>query len=114
MTATGDVSYVRADDLLAEPVPPPRTPIGGLGRRRHVTGARVDQHRRRSQVQLEHSHLVLDYLETEGVRVERASCRQVVDGESGERGSGQIDGRHVRIIVLSHQPWADIRVAWLP
>jgi two-component system sensor histidine kinase KdpD len=41
MTATGDVSYVRADDLLAEPVPPPRAPIGGLGRRRHVTGALV-------------------------------------------------------------------------
>jgi len=41
MTATGDVSYVRADDLLAEAVPPPRAPIGGLGRRRHVIGALV-------------------------------------------------------------------------
>jgi two-component system sensor histidine kinase KdpD len=41
MTATGDISYVRADDLLADPVPPQRAPIGGLGRRRHVTGALV-------------------------------------------------------------------------
>ncbi len=41
MTATGDISYVRADDLLADPVPPPRAPIGGLGRRRHATGALV-------------------------------------------------------------------------
>jgi two-component system sensor histidine kinase KdpD len=39
MTATGDVTYVRADDLLADPVGPPRAPVGGLGRRRHVVGA---------------------------------------------------------------------------
>jgi two-component system sensor histidine kinase KdpD len=39
MTATDDVTYVRADDLLADPVAPPRAPVGGLGRRRHVTGA---------------------------------------------------------------------------
>ena len=39
--ATERVSYVRADDLLADPVPPPRAPVGGLGRRRHVTGALV-------------------------------------------------------------------------
>jgi two-component system, OmpR family, sensor histidine kinase KdpD len=36
-----DVKYVRADDLLADPVPPPRAPVGGLGRRRHLTGAIV-------------------------------------------------------------------------
>ena len=41
MTTTGDIKYVRADDLLADPVAPPRTPVGGLGRRRHVTGAIV-------------------------------------------------------------------------
>jgi two-component system, OmpR family, sensor histidine kinase KdpD len=41
MTATGEISYVRAEDLLADPVPPPRAPMGGLGRRRHVTGALV-------------------------------------------------------------------------
>ncbi len=41
MTATGEVAYVRADDLLADPVAPPRAPVGGLGRRRHVTGALV-------------------------------------------------------------------------
>jgi len=39
--ATEQVSYVRADDLLADPVPPPRAPVGGLGRRRHITGAIV-------------------------------------------------------------------------
>ena len=39
--ATERVSYVRADDLLADPVAPPRAPVGGLGRRRHVTGALV-------------------------------------------------------------------------
>ena len=32
---------MRADDLLADPVAPPRAPVGGLGRRRHVTGALV-------------------------------------------------------------------------
>ena len=38
MTAASErVSSVRADDLLADPVPP-RAPVGGLGRRRHVTG----------------------------------------------------------------------------
>jgi two-component system, OmpR family, sensor histidine kinase KdpD len=42
MTASAErVTYVRADDLLAEPVAPPRTPMGGLGRRRHLTGAVV-------------------------------------------------------------------------
>jgi two-component system sensor histidine kinase KdpD len=41
LTATGDIKYVRADDLLADPVAPPRAPVGGLGRRRHVTGAIV-------------------------------------------------------------------------
>jgi two-component system sensor histidine kinase KdpD len=43
MTATtrGVVTHVRADDLLAEPVAPRRTPVGGLGRRRHLTGAIV-------------------------------------------------------------------------
>jgi two-component system sensor histidine kinase KdpD len=41
MTASEEkVSYVRADDLLADPVAPP-APIGGLGRRRHLTGAAV-------------------------------------------------------------------------
>jgi two-component system sensor histidine kinase KdpD len=35
------VSYVRADDLLADPVAAPRAPMGGLGRRRFVTGAAV-------------------------------------------------------------------------
>jgi two-component system, OmpR family, sensor histidine kinase KdpD len=41
MTAAAEkVSYVRADDLLADPVAPP-APIGGLGRRRHLTGAVV-------------------------------------------------------------------------
>ena len=39
--ATERVSYVRADDLLADPVAPPRAPVGGLGRRRHATGAAV-------------------------------------------------------------------------
>jgi two-component system sensor histidine kinase KdpD len=39
MTATDDVTYVRADDLLADPVAPPRATVGGLGRRRHVAGA---------------------------------------------------------------------------
>lgn len=39
--STESVTYVRADDLLADPVPPPRAPVGGLGRRRHVTGAAV-------------------------------------------------------------------------
>jgi K+-sensing histidine kinase KdpD len=37
----GEVKHVRADDLLADPVAPPRAPVGGLGRRRHVTGAIV-------------------------------------------------------------------------
>ena len=32
---------MRADDLLADPVAPPRAPMGGLGRRRLVTGAAV-------------------------------------------------------------------------
>src|SRR5215211_2831192 len=41
MTTTGDIKYVRADDLLADPVAPPRAQVGGLGRRRHVTGAIV-------------------------------------------------------------------------
>ena len=42
MTASAErVSYVRADDLLADPVAPPRAPMGGLGRRRLVTGAAV-------------------------------------------------------------------------
>ncbi len=41
MTATGEVAYVRADDLLADPVAPPRAPVGGLGRRRHGTGGLV-------------------------------------------------------------------------
>ena len=41
MTTTGNVTHVRADDLLADPVAPPRTPLGGLGRRRYVTGALV-------------------------------------------------------------------------
>jgi two-component system sensor histidine kinase KdpD len=41
MTTTGEVTYVREDDLLADPVAPPRAPVGGLGRRRHVTGALV-------------------------------------------------------------------------
>jgi len=40
-TPTDRVSYVRADDLLADPVAPPRAPVGGLGRRRHVAGAVV-------------------------------------------------------------------------
>jgi two-component system sensor histidine kinase KdpD len=39
--STDKVTYVRADDLLADPIPPPRAPVGGLGRRRHVTGAMV-------------------------------------------------------------------------
>jgi K+-sensing histidine kinase KdpD len=39
--ATEQVSYVRSEDLLADPVPPSRAPVGGLGRRRHVTGALV-------------------------------------------------------------------------
>lgn len=38
MTTAKDITYVRADDLLAEPIPPP-PPVGGLGRRRHVIGA---------------------------------------------------------------------------
>ena len=38
---TDTVSYVRADDLLADPVAPPRPPAGGLGRRRQLTGAIV-------------------------------------------------------------------------
>jgi K+-sensing histidine kinase KdpD len=37
----GNVKHVRADDLLADPIAPPRAPVGGLGRRRHVTGAIV-------------------------------------------------------------------------
>jgi two-component system sensor histidine kinase KdpD len=41
MTATKDITYVRADDLLADPVAPPRPPVGGLGRGRQVTGAIV-------------------------------------------------------------------------
>ena len=41
MTATSDVTYVRADDLLAEPVMASRPPVGGLGRRRHLVGAIV-------------------------------------------------------------------------
>jgi len=42
MTASAErVSYVRADDLLADPVAPPRAPMGGLGRRRLVTGTAV-------------------------------------------------------------------------
>jgi two-component system sensor histidine kinase KdpD len=42
MTAAAEkVTYVRADDLLADPVAPPRAPMGGLGRRRLVTGAAV-------------------------------------------------------------------------
>jgi two-component system, OmpR family, sensor histidine kinase KdpD len=40
-TPAEKVSYVRADDLLADPVAPPRAPLGGLGRRRHLTGAVV-------------------------------------------------------------------------
>ncbi|HEX6583061.1 MAG TPA: DUF4118 domain-containing protein [Thermoleophilaceae bacterium] len=40
MTA-GEVKHVRADDLLADPVAPQRAPVGGLGRRRYVTGAIV-------------------------------------------------------------------------
>ncbi len=40
-TPTERVSYVRADDLLADPVVPPRAPVGGLGRRRHIVGAVV-------------------------------------------------------------------------
>ncbi len=39
--SAGKVKYVRADDLLADPIAPPRAPVGGLGRRRHVTGAIV-------------------------------------------------------------------------
>ena len=41
MSAAGDITYVRADDLLAEPVAPPRAPAGGLGRRRQLVGATV-------------------------------------------------------------------------
>ena len=41
MTTTENITRVRADDLLADPVAPPRAPVGGLGRRRHVTGAVV-------------------------------------------------------------------------
>jgi two-component system sensor histidine kinase KdpD len=42
MTASAEkVTYVRADDLLADPVAPPRAPVGGLGRRRHMTGTVV-------------------------------------------------------------------------
>jgi two-component system sensor histidine kinase KdpD len=41
MTTTENITHVRADDLLADPVAPPRAPVGGLGRRRHVTGAIV-------------------------------------------------------------------------
>ena len=40
-TPAEKVSYVRADDLLADPVATPRTPLGGLGRRRHLVGAVV-------------------------------------------------------------------------
>src|SRR5215210_1917960 len=36
-----NVTYVRADDLLADPVASPRAPLGGLGRRRQLTGALV-------------------------------------------------------------------------
>ena len=38
---TDTVSYVRADDLLADPVAPQRAPAGGLGRRRQLIGAVV-------------------------------------------------------------------------
>lgn len=41
MTTAEKVSYVRADDLLADPVTPPRVPRSGLGRRRRVAGASV-------------------------------------------------------------------------
>jgi two-component system sensor histidine kinase KdpD len=41
MIAADNVSHVRADDLLADPVSPPRAPLGGLGRRRRVAGAIV-------------------------------------------------------------------------
>ena len=40
-TPAEKVSYVRADDLLADPVAPPRAALGGLGRRRHLVGAVV-------------------------------------------------------------------------
>ena len=40
-TPTDTVSYVRADDLLADPVAPQRPPAGGLGRRRQLVGAIV-------------------------------------------------------------------------
>ncbi len=36
----GKVTHVRAEDLLADPIEPP-PPVGGLGRRRHLTGALV-------------------------------------------------------------------------
>ena len=41
MTATENVTHLRADDLLADPVKPPRAPLGGLGRRRQMVGAVV-------------------------------------------------------------------------
>jgi two-component system sensor histidine kinase KdpD len=41
VSATDNVSHVRADDLLAEPVRTTRAPLAGLGRRRHVAGAVV-------------------------------------------------------------------------
>jgi two-component system, OmpR family, sensor histidine kinase KdpD len=41
VTTTENITRVRADDLLADPIAPPHAPVGGLGRRRHVTGAVV-------------------------------------------------------------------------
>lgn len=41
MSTTEKITYVRADDLLAEPVGAQRAPVLGLGRRRHVAGSIV-------------------------------------------------------------------------
>ena len=41
MTTSEKISYMRADDLLADPVRPPRVPRGGLSRRRQLAGATV-------------------------------------------------------------------------
>ena len=38
MSTTEPVTYVRSEDLLAEPLRSPRAPVKGLGRRRQLSG----------------------------------------------------------------------------